>query len=84
MMLGRTHCLLNHAGLDSVFASPLNRSLSALLSTYLLFVPVQAIFILELHPVKISNQKALLSRVEYTVADLLDRLKRVHARINKV
>lgn len=84
MMLGRTQCLLNHEGLDSVFASPLNRSLSALLSTYLLFVPVQAIFILELHPSKISNQKALLSRVEYMVTDLLDRLKRVHARISEV
>ncbi|KAF2821137.1 hypothetical protein CC86DRAFT_411439 [Ophiobolus disseminans] len=84
MMLGRTRCLLNHEGLDSVFSSPLNRSLSALLSTYLLFVPVQAIYILELHPLKISNKKALLSRVEYVVADLLDRLKRVHARINEL
>ncbi|KAJ4984959.1 C6 transcription factor [Stagonosporopsis vannaccii] len=84
MMLGRTRCLLNHEGLDAVFSSPLNRSLSALLSTYLLFVPVQAIFILELHPMKISNKKALLSRVEYMVADLLDRLKRVHARITEL
>ncbi|KAH6621870.1 hypothetical protein C7974DRAFT_212393 [Boeremia exigua] len=84
MMLGRTRCLLNHEGLDAVFSSPLNRSLSALLSTYLLFVPVQAIFVLELHPLKISNNKALLSRVEYVVADLLDRLKRVHARITEL
>lgn len=84
IMLGRTRCLLNHEGLDAVFSSPLNRSLSALLSTYLLFVPVQAIFILELHPVKISNTKALLSRVELVVADLLERLNRVHARITEV
>ncbi|KAJ8113730.1 hypothetical protein OPT61_g4206 [Boeremia exigua] len=84
MMLGRAHCLLSHEGLDSVFSSPLNRSLSALLSTYLLFVPVQAIFILELHPSRITNQKALLSRVEHIVADLLDRLNRVHARINEL
>jgi len=84
MMLGRTRCLLNHEGLDAVFFSPLNRCLSALLSTYLLFVPVQAIFILELHPSKISNNKALLSRVEYMVADLLKRLERVHTRISEV
>jgi hypothetical protein len=84
MMLGRTRCLLNHEGLDCVFSSPLNRSLSALLSTYLLFVPVQAIFILELHPAKISNNKAPLSRVEFMVTDLLNRLKRVHARITEV
>ncbi|KAF9697819.1 hypothetical protein EKO04_004203 [Ascochyta lentis] len=84
MMLGRTRCLLNHEGLDAVFSSPLNRSLSALLSTYLLFVPVQAIFILELHPVKISNKKSLLSRVEFMVTDLLERLKRVHARITEL
>lgn len=83
-MLGRTRCLLNHDGLDAVFSSPLNRSLSTLLSTYLLFVPVQAIFILELHPAKISNRKSSLSRVEFMVIDLLERLKGVYARIAEV
>jgi len=84
MMLGRSRCLLEDNGLDAAFSSPLNNSMSSLLSTYLNFVPIQAKFISELHPVKISNNKSLLSRVEYVVHDLLERLERVHARIVEV
>ncbi|KAF2009391.1 hypothetical protein BU24DRAFT_497039 [Aaosphaeria arxii CBS 175.79] len=84
MMLGRSRCLLEHHGLDSVFASPMVRSVSSLLSTYLHFVPIQAIYILELHPDRISNNRGLLSRVEYVVLDLLERMKRVHARITEL
>lgn len=84
MMQGRTRYLLDYDGLESALASPLNKSLSSLLSTYLHFVPIQAIFISELHPEKISNKKSLLSRVEVVVRDLLDRLETVHARITEV
>ena len=84
MMQGRSRFLLEYDGLGSALSSPLNRSMSSLLSTYLKFVPVQAIFISELHPDKIVNNKALLSRVEYVVQDLLERLERVHAGITEV
>jgi hypothetical protein len=84
MMQGRTRYLLDYEGLESALASPLNKSLSSLLSTYLHFVPIQAIFISELHPEKISNKTSLLSRVEVVVRDLLDRLETVHARITEV
>lgn len=84
IMQGRPRFLLEYDGLDSALSSPLNDSLSSLLSTYLHFVPIQAIYIAELHPEKISNKKSMLSRVEIVVQDLLDRLERVHARITGV
>ncbi|KAH7130826.1 hypothetical protein B0J11DRAFT_524178 [Dendryphion nanum] len=84
MMLGRSRCLLEHDGLDSVFSSAFTRAMSSLFSTYLHFVPIQAIFISELHPTKIANKKSELSRVEYVVTDLLGRLSRMHARITEL
>ncbi|KAH7068205.1 hypothetical protein BKA63DRAFT_494865 [Paraphoma chrysanthemicola] len=84
MMQGRTRYLLDYAGLDAALSSPLNMSLSSLLSTYLHFVPIQAMFISELHPEKISNNKSLLARVEVVVRDLLEKLESVHARITEL
>jgi len=84
MMLGRSRCLLDHAGLDSVFSSTINRTMSSLLSTYLQFVPIQAIFLSELHPTKIMNNKALLTRVELVVVDLLRRMEDIQTQISKV
>lgn len=84
MMLGRSRPLLEYNGLDSAFSSPLNKCMSSLLSTYLHFVPIQAIFISELYPSKILNNESLLSRVEHVVQDLLERLKCVYARITEV
>lgn len=60
MMQGRTRYLLEYNGLDAALTSPLFVSLSSLLSTYLHFVPIQAIFISELHPEKIVNKTAML------------------------
>jgi hypothetical protein len=84
MMLGRSRCLLDYAGLDSVFSSTINCTMSSLLSTYLQFVPIQAIFLSELHPAKIMNNKALLTRVELVVEDLLQRMKEIQTQISKV
>lgn len=84
MMLGRSRCLLEHDGLDAVFASEYSRSMSHLLSTYLLFVPVQAIFIAELHPARILNNRSLLARVELVVTDLLRRMDIIRGRIAEV
>ncbi|KAF1852027.1 uncharacterized protein K460DRAFT_413505 [Cucurbitaria berberidis CBS 394.84] len=84
MMQGRSRFLLEYDGLGAALSSPLNKSMSSLLSTYLNFVPVQAIYISELHPDKIVNNKSLLSRVEYVVQDLLERLERVHAKITEL
>lgn len=84
MMLGRSRCLLEHDGLDAVFSSDCSRSMSHLLSTYLLFVPVQAIFIAELHPTKILNNRSLLARVELVVTDLLRRMDIIQTRIVEV
>ncbi|KAH7351489.1 hypothetical protein BKA66DRAFT_475925 [Pyrenochaeta sp. MPI-SDFR-AT-0127] len=81
MMLGRTRCLLEYKGMDLAFSHPYNRSMSALLMTYLHFVPIQDLFVTELHPAKILNDESLVSRVELVVHDLLERLQRVHARI---
>lgn len=84
MMQGRSRFLLEYDGLESALSSPLHQSMSSLLSTYLHFVPIQAIFISELHPDKIVGNKAVLSRVEYVVQDLLERLESIHARITEV
>lgn len=83
-MLGRSRCLLDYTGLDSVFSSTINCTMSSLLSTYLQFVPIQAIFLFELHPAKIMNNKALLTRVELVVEDLLQRMKEIQTQISKV
>ncbi|KAF2794071.1 hypothetical protein K505DRAFT_242965, partial [Melanomma pulvis-pyrius CBS 109.77] len=84
MMLGRSRCLLDHAGLDSVFSSTINRTMSSLLYTYLQFVPIQAIFISELHPTRILNNQSLIPRVEFVVVDLLRRMEDIHAQISKL
>jgi hypothetical protein len=84
IMLGRSRCLLESDGVDLAFSHPFNRSMSALLTTYLHFVPIQALFISELHPSKIVNDSSLVTSVEFAVNDLLERLERVHARISAV
>lgn len=84
MMQGRSRFLLDYEGLDSALSSPLNKSMSSLLSTYLHLVPIQAIFISDLHPDKIINNKSLLAKVESVVQELLERLERVRARIFEV
>jgi hypothetical protein len=84
MMLSRSRPLLDHTGLDSVFSSTINLTMSSLLSTYLQFVPIQAIFLSELHPAKIKNKKALLTRVELVVVDLLRRMEEIRTQISKV
>ncbi|KAF2441513.1 hypothetical protein P171DRAFT_434189 [Karstenula rhodostoma CBS 690.94] len=81
MMLGRRLCLLEADGMDLAFSHPFNQSMSALLTTYLHFVPIQAQFISELHPSKIVDDSSLVTSVEVIVHDLLERLQRVHARI---
>ncbi|KAF2847220.1 hypothetical protein T440DRAFT_214911 [Plenodomus tracheiphilus IPT5] len=81
MMQGRSRFLLDYEGLDSALSSPLNKSLSSLLSTYLHLVPIQAVYISELHPDRILNRKALLAKVDSVVQDLLERLERVYSRI---
>ncbi|KAJ4292464.1 hypothetical protein N0V90_009126 [Kalmusia sp. IMI 367209] len=73
MMLGRSRCLLEYEGVDLAFSHPFNRSMSALLTTYLHFVPIQALFVAELHPSKIVNDSSLVSSVEFVVQDLLER-----------
>jgi hypothetical protein len=83
-MLGRSRILLPYEGLDAVLSSPLNMSMSSLLSTYLHFVPIQAIYISELHPERIMNKKSLLSRVECIVQDLLDKLEDIRQKITVV
>ncbi|KAF2703095.1 hypothetical protein K504DRAFT_418954 [Pleomassaria siparia CBS 279.74] len=82
--LGRTRCLLDHKGLDAVFLSPHYRTLSLLLSTYLQFVPIQAIFIAELHPGRILNNELLHSRAEFVVTDLLRRMEEAQMQIRKL
>lgn len=83
-MLGRNRCLLEFDGVDLAFSHPFNRSMSALLTTYLHFVPIQASTISELHPSKSGNYTSLGRGVEFVVNDLLERLERVHARISTV
>lgn len=83
-MLGRNRCLLEFDGVDLAFSHPFNRSMSALLTTYLHFVPIQASTISELHPSRIGNDTSLTQGVEFVVNDLLERLERVHARITTV
>lgn len=84
MMLGRSRCLLEADGVDLAFSHPLNRSMSALMTTYLHFVPIQALFVSELHPSKIVDDSSLVTSVDFAVDDLLERLQRVHARITAV
>ncbi|PSN61594.1 hypothetical protein BS50DRAFT_561642 [Corynespora cassiicola Philippines] len=84
MMLGRSRCLLGNNGLDSAFSSPLNHSMSSLLSTYLQFAPIQSIFVSELHPERILNNTSLIPHVEEVVTDLHKRLQRIHARITEL
>lgn len=84
MMQGKSRFLLEYDGLDAALSSPFNKDMSSLLSTYLHFVPIQAIYMSELHPDRISNKKSLLSRVEIVVKDLLERLERVYTRITSV
>jgi hypothetical protein len=81
MMQGRSRFLLDCDGLDAALSSPFNAAMSSLLSTYLRFVPIQAIYMSELHPDRILNKKSLLSRVELVVQDLLKKLDHVYARI---
>ena len=76
--------MLDYEGLELALSHPVNRSMSALLTTYLHFAPIQAIFIAELHPAKIANNSSLVPAVESTVQDLLERLQRIHARISAV
>lgn len=83
-MLGRSRFLLEYEGLDAALSSRLNKSMSSLLSTYLYFVPIQAIYISDLHPDKIINNKSLLAKVESVVQDLLQRLEHVHTKIFEV
>lgn len=84
MMQGRSRFLLEYDGLDAALSSPFNKAMSSLLSTYLRFVPIQAIYMSELHPDRIANKKSLLSRVELVVEDLLYKLDRVYAGITSV
>ncbi|KAH8634716.1 hypothetical protein IG631_10116 [Alternaria alternata] len=77
MMQGKSRFLLEYDGLDAALSSPFNKDMSSLLSTYLHFVPIQAIYMSELHPDRISNKKSLLSRVEIVVKDLLERLEQL-------
>lgn len=84
MMQGRSRFLLEYDGLDAALSSPFNKAMSSLMSTYLRFVPIQAIYMSELHPDRIANKKSLLSRVELVVQDLLDKLDNVYARITSV
>jgi hypothetical protein len=84
MMQGKSRFLLEYDGLDAALSSPFNKDMSSLLSTYLHFVPIQAIYMSELHPDRISNKKSLLSRVEIVVKDLLERLEQVYSRITSV
>jgi hypothetical protein len=84
MMLGRRLCLLETDGMDLAFSHPFNQSMSALLTTYLHFVPIQAQFISELHPSKIVGDSSLVTSVEFVVHDLLEKLQRVHTRITAV
>ena len=84
MMLGRSHCLLDYEGVELAFSHPFNKSMSALLTTYLHFVPIQALFVSELHPSRIGSNRSLVSGVESIIQDLLERLQRIHARITAV
>ncbi|KNG50554.1 c6 transcription factor [Stemphylium lycopersici] len=84
MMQGRSRFLLEYDGLDAALSSPFNKAMSSLLSTYLRFVPIQAIYMSELHPDRIANKKSLLSRVELVVEDLLYKLDRVYAGITSL
>lgn len=84
MMLGRSRALLEYDGLDTAFSSPFKKSMSSLLSAYLQLVPIQAIFVSELHPTRVLNNKLLLSRVEFVVQDLLERLETIQAQIDEV
>ncbi|CAN9453493.1 unnamed protein product [Alternaria alternata] len=84
MMQGKSRFLLEYDGLDAALSSPFNKDMSSLLSTYLHFVPIQAIYMSELHPDQISNKKSLLSRVEIVVKDLLERLEQVYSRITSL
>ncbi|CAG5186277.1 uncharacterized protein ALTATR162_LOCUS11540 [Alternaria atra] len=84
MMQGKSRFLLEYDGLDAALSSPFNKGMSSLLSTYLHFVPIQAIYMSELHPDRISNKKSLLSRVDIVVKDLLDRLEQVYTRITSL
>lgn len=84
MMQGRSRILLESDGLDSALSSPLSKSISSLLSTYLHLVPIQAVYISELHPERILNKKSLLSKVDFVVQELLEKLEHVYASITGV
>ncbi|KAF1999784.1 hypothetical protein P154DRAFT_576703 [Amniculicola lignicola CBS 123094] len=84
MMLGRSRSLLGHDTLGALISPPLNRCMSSLLSTYLHLVPVQALFIAELHPGKILNNISMLSRVESVAEDLQNRLQHIHSCITQL
>ncbi|KAG9186039.1 hypothetical protein G6011_02595 [Alternaria panax] len=84
MMQGKSRFLLEYDGLDAALSSPFNEGISSLLSTYLHFVSIQAIYMSELHPDRISNKSSLLSRIEIVVEDLVERLEQLCTRITSL